>query len=152
MQNFDLAAVLQSRGPITYLWPGLTLMNMQTLPDKTSLNFNCGTIDGNAVDTGGFTYYYFSKYFNQFLFNAISIEDSSLTMKKYHERTLEANMQHIIPFLELADLPNFKINVDFLLHGTFIHYRSGSLWEAKTKGYYEKKNKILQTFINQILK
>lgn len=47
---------------ITYLLPNLVFLDMRKLPDKRSLNFNVGRIDGVNVDTGGYTYYYLQQH------------------------------------------------------------------------------------------
>ncbi len=57
LNGFDIAGVLQSRQHIKYIWNGLVFFNMQTLPDKKTIDFNCGKIDGIGVDVGGHTYY-----------------------------------------------------------------------------------------------
>ncbi len=44
---------------IGYMWPIMTFMNMQTLPNRHELNFQTGEIDGFSLDTGCFSYYYF---------------------------------------------------------------------------------------------
>jgi hypothetical protein len=62
MADHDLAGVAQSRGNVHYLWNGIVFFNMNTLVDKETIDFNCGQINGNPVDVGGYTYYYFQKH------------------------------------------------------------------------------------------
>src|ERR1700733_12744545 len=59
LDGFDIAGVPQLRQHIEYIWVGLVCFNMQTLPDKKTIDFHCGQIDGIKVDTGGQTYHYF---------------------------------------------------------------------------------------------
>lgn len=64
MRGYDLAGVPQRRGPVTYLWQGLIMFNMQTLPDKEQLNFNCGSIEGQPCDVGGYSHKYLKSHPN----------------------------------------------------------------------------------------
>lgn len=58
-KRFDIASVMRANGPFKYLWPGLCILAMDRLPDKTTLNYYCGRYDGiYGVDTGGGTYKY----------------------------------------------------------------------------------------------
>jgi len=62
LQNYDIAAINRgashSKGDIVHLWPGLTILAMNRLPNKKTLDFKCGRIKDCLVDTGGYTYYY----------------------------------------------------------------------------------------------
>ena len=59
---------------LKYFWPGLCFLRMNALPNRQSLNFNNGLIDGYTVDTGGYTYHYLQenpirvKFLDQFPF------------------------------------------------------------------------------------
>lgn len=61
-EGHDIVAI--TRGPfsggiaVEYLWPGLTMMAMNRLPDRKTLDFKCGNIGGHLVDSGGYTHYY----------------------------------------------------------------------------------------------
>ncbi len=46
---------------IGYLWPIIAFINMETLPNKNSLHFQNGVIDGFSLDTGAFSYYFFKE-------------------------------------------------------------------------------------------
>ena len=58
MYKYDIAALPQPRQHINYLWPNLLFMNIDSLPNKSDMNFMCGYIDGIYVDTGGYLYYW----------------------------------------------------------------------------------------------
>jgi len=58
LDKFDIAALNQFPGPINYLWPGLAFMNMKTMPNKETINWNCGRVNNTVVDTDGQTYHY----------------------------------------------------------------------------------------------
>jgi hypothetical protein len=62
MQNRDIVSVMRhawdGSPEVTHLWPGLTFLSMNRLPNKEKLNFRVGVINGHIVDSGGQTYYY----------------------------------------------------------------------------------------------
>ena len=58
MKNYNLAGLEQQRGTISYLWIGLAFLDMNTMPNHRSINFNCGRVGNTPVDAGGQTYNY----------------------------------------------------------------------------------------------
>ena len=66
MEDYAIIAVVKGTNgikggkvqEISYLWPGLMIFNMPILPDKKTINVNCGTVHGGITDAGGFTHYY----------------------------------------------------------------------------------------------
>lgn len=63
MQDKDIAArINRPRNKAHYCSPLFCILNMQRLPDKRSLNFNCGIINGVGGDTGAWSYYYLLKH------------------------------------------------------------------------------------------
>lgn len=60
MENKDVVAYVNKPAHNAfYFSPAFCMLNMPRLPDKKSLNFNCGKVDGNKiVDSGGYTHYY----------------------------------------------------------------------------------------------
>ena len=66
MRGYQLAAypwrLKNNQNEVVYLLPNLMFFDMRTLPDKETLNFNLGTVEGVRCDTGGHTYYYLSKH------------------------------------------------------------------------------------------
>ena len=60
IKDNDIAGLQQVRdGKISYLWGGLMFFRMDKLPNKESMNFKNGLIDGTYVDSCGFLHYYF---------------------------------------------------------------------------------------------
>src|SRR5690606_32271149 len=43
----------QSRGHVRYFWPGFLALNMPILEDRHAIDFRCGIVDGQSVDSGG---------------------------------------------------------------------------------------------------
>lgn len=140
LDGFDIAAVPQARQHVEYIWNGLVLFNMQTLPDKKMINFNCGKVDGIGVDVGGQTYHYF--------------KDHPEVMKK-----LIDNQHYPVDFI-VSESTNENVkflfshgchNFEFLLKNSFFHYRGGGNWNNESKEYHEKKTIVLNAFINKCL-
>jgi hypothetical protein len=177
MNGYLIAGVPQTRGKIDYLWNGLLFFDMPNLPNKQDINFNCGIIQGQRVDTGGYTYNYFQKnldikvnYINHVLINS-RIEDKQIS--KYE---LQAQHQAILDFVcvrcnkktyscphanelfekhffnqEGMDLIKSDINdVEFLCNASFFHYRSGANWNGKSTEYHRAKSKKFNDFISLI--
>lgn len=141
-KDFQLAGVPQKREHINYIWNGLVIFNMNTIPDKSSINFNCKKVEGVAVDVGGGLHPYFKAH-PELKFNPIGNEyinqwtELSSRQEKHEEVRLLYNMQ-----------PN---NIEFLLNYSFLHYRSGGNWDKRSNEYHENKTKILNEFVDAIL-
>jgi hypothetical protein len=137
-----LAGVPQKREHINYIWNGLLMLNMQTLPDKHTLNFNCKKIDDIPLDVGGHVYYYLQ---NHPTLNLAYIDNDYINgwdvLSTQQSNNREAQL--------LFDLkPN---NIEFLLNYTFLHYRSGTNWDYRTDNYHKSKTEILNEFVDIIL-
>jgi hypothetical protein len=70
MQNFDVELIMNSadvlmlpipRKTTRCLWSGLFCLNLSAIKDL-NIDFSLGTIDGDRVDSGGFTHYWISRY------------------------------------------------------------------------------------------
>ncbi len=142
LSNYDLAGVPQSRQHVNYLWNGLLFFNMNSLPDKTSLNFNCGQVDGIPVDVGGHTYDYLSTHpeTRVKLIGHMLIPEGYVLFE-------EEGMPKNVRFL----LEQGMCNIEFLIRYTFLHYRSGANWDYKPLQYHQTKTQILESFIKSIL-
>ncbi len=61
MQNKDIAGLVRRKTDPTYptyFSPAICFMKMNILPNRRSLNFNCGKIGNWVVDSGGYTHLY----------------------------------------------------------------------------------------------
>jgi hypothetical protein len=61
LSGYDIAGQPQSRADVHYLWNGIMFFNMNTLPNKKTINCNCGIINNQGCDVGGYLYYYFKE-------------------------------------------------------------------------------------------
>lgn len=165
LQDYDLAGDLEGRADghktVRYLSPALVFMNMYTLPNKRTISFEGGMIEGLGCDVGGHTYYYFkhnpsvrSKFFTHIHMGAMKIIndckqcsglDCDSCLAKLQEIGFDANAINFI-----HALPEDK-NVEFYLDRHFIHYRSGSNWDHKPADYHQRKTNALKALIADIL-
>jgi hypothetical protein len=140
LEGFDIAAIPQGRQHIEYIWNGLVIFNMQTLPDKKSINFNCGKVDGIGVDVGGQTYHYFK--------NHPEVMKKTIDNQHYPADFMLSETTHEqVKFLFSHDCHNFE----FILKNSFFHYRGGGNWNNESREYHEKKTMVLLAFIRQVL-
>lgn len=162
LNSHDIGGVLQLRykdgaPSIRYLWIGLAFLNMATMPNKYTINFNCGRVDGIPVDAGGQTHYYLQdnptakvNYFNQMLF-----DDLKCDFCKQNQYTSCLQIAIILKELGLSDplitLVQTGVSMEIFLDAHFIHYRGGSNWDYQSPNFHANKTKYLQEFIQKIL-
>jgi glycosyltransferase involved in cell wall biosynthesis len=163
LQNYDLSAVGQWRGSmgnIQYLWNGIMFFNMHTLPNKQALNFNCGTINGNHTDTGGYTYYYLKENPGAkilYMRDQLDLTDGDYIANSYELEGREYLSEHEVVHAlsgneDLLDLIRKKPDdIQFFLNYAFLHYRRGGNYHGKPNNYHRKKTAILNEFFNTIL-
>lgn len=162
LNSHDIGGVLQLRykdgiASIRYLWIGLAFLNMATMPNKSTINFNCGRVDGIPVDAGGQTHYYLQNnpiakvnYFNQMLF-----DDLKCDFCKQNQYTSCLHIANILKELGLNDplitLVQTGVSMEIFLDAHFIHYRGGSNWDYQSPNFHANKTKHLTDFIQRIL-
>lgn len=144
-----LAGLPQDRDSKGYLWNGLVFMNMPLLPDRCTLDFNCGKLDNTPVDSGGQIYHYLQKHPALAIKYMDSLHFNSDKPKQYKQKFLDKR-----PFLDIL-ARNFLLkkpdNIEFLLYGTFLHYRGGANWNQKSPEYHAQKTKLLNEYLKALL-
>lgn len=164
LEGYDIAALPQCRGErseINYIWNGLVFFNMQTLPNKRSINFNCGWVNGVATDVGGHMHYYLQqnpqvrvKYFESLVY----LKDLWCKQCCQNNQTTCAHSMNIMKELEFSDpLINLAKQskesiMEVFLGNTFLHYRAGGNWNNESAEYHERKTKLLTTCIDELIK
>lgn len=163
MADKDIASFMK-RAPskIFCLCPAFCILNMKTLPDKKSLNFNTGKIHGWPVDSGGFTYFYLINHPELRVKSASSLYSHQLFLGDTHLNRLA---DHSIPKeVKAAFYENIGFNdneitfllkkpdtFEFYLDNNFLHYRDGSNDTRQTPQYHTQKFQVFSEFINIIL-
>jgi hypothetical protein len=155
LQDNQLAAHPQVRygkhGAIHYFLPNLMFFNMNTLPDKKTLSFNLGKIDGEMVDTGGHTYYYLKNH-PYLKWEGTTLQPRALNEKQTH---LEASiLKHIQSYPKLHYLvTKLPHDMEFYIDYAFLHFKAGSNWnqidnekmKEKTRAAYEVMEELILT-------
>lgn len=133
----QIAAIHQRRGEVDYLWNGIIIMRGAKLPDKNSLDFRLGTVEGERTDTGGKTYYWLKK-------------NPSLKLKYI----LHSNHFDIAKtdFLPENIKEAYESEYDFqIIENSILHYRAGSNWNKKSVEYMENKKGYLDKLLSEAL-
>jgi len=161
MENKHISAFIKTTpSEIDCLCPVLTILHMSKLPDKRSLNFNCGYIHGWPVDSGGWTHYYLIKHpelivkpiyalYSHQLFladkgvNHLANIMVPLEIKKaFYRANCEFNRKEIAFLLKMPD------SFEFYLDNHFLHYRGGSTTDTLNNSH---KFRIFNEFLEDIL-
>lgn len=159
LKKHDLAGLEQSRTRthINYLWIGLAFLNVVTMPNKTTLNFNCGRVEEIPVDAGGHTYYYLKNnpeakvaYFDQMNFEDLRCDDCRRFQRLIctHHTQLLKNYSFSDPLIELVQS---GVNMEIFIGTHFLHYRGGTNWDYQSPNFHENKTRLLNEFLNKIL-
>ncbi len=144
MKGYDLVGIKQGIG---YLWIGLTFLNMDTMPNKTTLDFNCGRVNDTAVDAGGHTYCYLrdnpgvqGRYFAQCIVQPSMQKEEILRTHNFNEKDIQFIMA--CPY---------GINIEYMLDNHFLHYRGGTNWDCKSGDYHNSKTSLINAYISNLL-
>ena len=131
---------------VEYTAPCLVFMDMRTLPNKRTINFEVGHIKGLACDVGAHTYYYFKnnptvklKWYVSAPKNGLPQDAGSLHALGYDENSIN-----------LILTMDGKYGFEFHGNSYFIHYYTGgSNWPGYSQSWLNEKNRLLYQFINQ---
>ncbi len=158
LNEYQIAGVPQGK-EVQYLWIGIAFLNMSILPEKTTINFNCGKIKGVPVDAGGYTHHYLKshpeckvRHFAPLHTPSLSCSEC-LKIHEYHACTHNRDLLERSGFDEnqITALHSGLQNVEFFINGTFLHYRSGTNWDHKSAAYHELKTSLFNRYIEKIL-
>lgn len=158
MQNLDLAGYLRTRETVKYLWIGLVFLNMATMPNKKTINFNCGYVENTLVDSGGYTYYYLRDnpqakvgYFNELCLSDFVCKNYEL--REYDNAHITARSvlkragyePEMITFIKSG-----PTDMELFMNGTFLHYCGACNWARQSTGYHTDKSQILNDFLEKV--
>lgn len=155
LKGFDLAGLSQSRAHIEYLWIGMVFLDMRTLPNRRTINFNCGRIDGVGVDAGGYSYHYLKNnpgvsrqsigYFSTDSLRGLFCDDSGLECLLSDDWMREQGFDKAqTEFLRAAT------NLEFFADKTFLHYRGGTNWDYRDENYHRSKMQALRIYLSAL--
>ncbi len=168
MEDFDLATsylVANFNGiNISYLSPHLIFFNMEKLPDKKNINFNCGNFNGFSVDVGGYTYYYLQNHPNL----KISTIDNhmysyNLFCPDFYGPKNRPDM-NLPKEVQISKLSSYGFNeneikflqkkpdtIQYMLKCHFFHFRCGTNYDNFSKNFIENKIKLVNEYLEDIL-
>lgn len=167
LQGCALAGLDQERAGYHYLWNGLVFMDVKRLPEKETLNFNCGELFGVPVDVGGQTYYYMRahpevkvRYFDEI--NLIDLRCQACQSEPLHGsagRIFQRICTHNAPLLERRSFDPATIsfiqqniyNSQFLVDNSFFHYRSGTNWDGQPSHVHAARTRVLLSYLDALL-
>ncbi len=159
-EECDIIAVLLEAAPgIRYVWQGLSIFRMDRLPNKKTINFNCGRINGSIVDSGGFTFYYFKNHpevrvkqaavkcaSTLFLHNRFAHRQNTNVP---HNEQLQKLKEYGFDEMEVAFLQKKIPDISYALENNFLHYNAGSNYDNQSKQYIENKDALLREYFKQ---
>lgn len=172
MKNCDIASFMKGSAndqgqQIGYLCPALTFLNMKTLPNKRSLNFNCGWVNGCSGDSGGFTHYYLKEHPHLIIKSIDSLYSGHIHCSDRfwpngnQHNAQRADAQKIILWKskgfnekEIRFLLKNPDTIQFLMHGEncwFFHYRGGTNYENLPANYHAHKKHLINEYLDDIL-
>lgn len=132
LQTYDLMYMPQSRGPngeVNYMWNGISFMNLKLMPNKESIDWWCGFVEGQPADVGGQTHFY--------LKNHPELKKLEL---KVHYVGEDASCD-----FNPVNYEYFAIDEEKIL----IHMRGGSNWDNKSPEYHIKKTAWFKKILEQ---
>lgn len=183
LQHNDLAGYNRSveyqgkRKNLPFLWIGIIIINMKTLPNKTMFNTNCGVCNDIIVDAGGHTHYYIKhnphaeiKYFDkvqiQYYYCSkcektksyrCSHNTNQLKKKGFNKETIQFIQQVPIDWGSGIHSTLDKRNIEFFLNNTLVHFYGGTGYATvsylgdKINQFYHDKAKAFYNYIHTLL-
>lgn len=145
LKGYDISGLSQIYGGKKYMWIGIVFLDMRTLPNKKTLRFDCGRVDGTWLDAGGYSHTYLKnnpeakvRWFNWHVYIDKPIFDREfLSAHGYSD-----------PLVEL--LIKGVDDIELFQERTLLHYRGGTNWNNKPAEYHNFKRACLYEFIDKI--
>ena len=166
MKDYDIAAGAQSRPNVDfYLDPTIVFMDMRRLPNKETMDWHGGILNGSPCDTGGRMYYYLKSnpgirhyqtghvYFD---YSPTAVGEAGLICaqcKRAQNLACKHNTEvlkncgldcHAIKFMQAGVLGG----TEFYLDSHFLHYR-GASWDFSNN--QSKKTSRVSQYMNELL-
>lgn len=161
MADCDIAAGQRGvPGNIFYFWPGIVFLKMNELPDKKSMNFNCGSINGQNVDSGGWTHYYLSKHpklrikwINELMAGVLFCPDRFCPVSAAGSIVEEVTALRKMGFDEeqIKFLQQKPDSIEFFCENRFLHYRAGTNYDNQSDQYLAYKRNLINTYLDTIM-
>lgn len=129
MKGYDVSGCHQRRGDVQYIWPGLTILDMDKVKD-IEFDFHPCIIDGQMLDTGGGTY---------------------ALVKEVKFKPYNIEYPESFGSIELSvvdDGYGFELHLD----QSFLHFRNACSWHNNYQVLQNsRKNEVLNIILNSFL-
>ena len=143
------------RYTIASLWPNLIILNLKFLKNRHLINFNAGFIGSKFCDPGIFLYLYL---FSQNNMRIVNQDRKTINdfCKQTDEKLKSLGLNDItIEALKSLYLDLYQINKNCvyvcIFENCFIDYARGTNWVGLPEDIMEKKNKLFEKFIDNII-
>jgi Protein of unknown function (DUF3431) len=130
IDSYDILGLLQEREHIKYVWPGLVAFKTSSFDE---INWKCGEVEGQKVDSGGGTY--------------TILRDENIKFKN-----TGATYPEVYKGIDLTD-QNITLGYNFELHfdEKFLHSRNACNWDTFYNVKDGNKTNLLLYILNDIL-
>jgi len=130
LNGYDILGLLQQREHVKYIWPGLVAFKTSSFAE---INWKCGEVEGQKVDSGGGTY--------------TILRDKNIKFKNTGATYPEAYKD-----IDLTD-QSVTLGYNFELHfaGKFLHSRNACNWDTFYNVKDGNKTNLLLYILNDIL-
>jgi len=140
-------------------WVGLSFLNMPLLPNKHEISFRCGHIRKIWRDPGGFVPLYAKKHKVKIDHLGRPGERWALRAGRILPPTIPAldwffSRPELVKFYKkMAQIsPEKRTHPECFVHGTFIHYVSGTNWNKKSATMHLQKTKAFEELLDDLMK
>ena len=151
MGNANLAYLPQNREGIEYPWLNLVGFYPKQTPNIQDFSYDCGSVNGVALDSGALSYYY------------LQANKDALKIRRIPQRFLKVGERDLCDVEELAkktgldciaSYPHYPSNPEIFsqfeyLDECILHYGGGSNWNSDPILFHQVKTKtMLEAFGN----
>jgi hypothetical protein len=129
------------------------------MPNKKTINFDCGWIDGDKdVDSGGYSYYYLRDNpqaqvasINQECLSSWSCIYEGRDYTQVHTKSIEE-----LEYLGYDDdmsrfIKSGPHDMEVFLSGTFLHYAGACNWMDRSADYHASKTRLLYHYVDGVV-
>ena len=143
IEDYDIVAIQQSRkNNVKYLWNGIVIINPKKLKNLNEMNWNCGFVNSEPTDVGGYTHFYIEKYKPNIKYINYNIYSYPETVIK--SNSLPLNIKNF--FLDICKIKkNNSCNKEYIAN-SIIHLRGGGNWDHQGIDTMDKQNKLIYEY------
>jgi hypothetical protein len=146
MDSANIAFLPQLRDGIEYPWLNLVYFYPKKTPNICNFSYDCGTVNGVALDSGGMSYYYLQDNKETLVVRPVS-QTRILCSKKEEFHIQNTFLQEYDAIDSNADVfPDFEYLDDCILH-----YGGGSNWNSDPVLFHQVRIKTMLDYFGDSL-